>query len=266
MKAKKIFTSVRVIIMIVCLVLAMIAISPNPWANGLAIRSVAKNSSASIAGMLSPASTASPMSRERIVLINNKAIETQKDYYDFIATLQANRSFTIKTNKNLYQLVALTKYNITYLDEYETQEVTESIFNETLNATINETKNITVQKFTKVAVGIQDIGLSIYDAPKTNLKEGLDLSGGSRIVLKPEGKVSQDDIDLTIDNINQRLNVFGLTDVSVRPASDLQGNVFIIIEIAGTTKEELSALAKQGNFEAKIGNDTAFNRPECRMQ
>jgi preprotein translocase subunit SecD len=198
------------------------------------------------------------MTRERVLLINSKEIKTLKDYYDFTSILEPGRNFTIKTSKNIYRLTALAKYNITYLNETEEKEVTEYFFNETLNQTTNVTKIVEVQKTRQELIGVQDLGLNLYDAPKTNLKEGLDLSGGSRIVLKPKGKVSQDDIDLTIDNINQRLNVFGLTDVNVRPASDLQGNSFIIIEIAGTTKEELSALAQQGNFEAKIGNDSVF--------
>jgi hypothetical protein len=258
MKAKKIFTNIRVIIMLVCLVLALIAIHPNPWASGLAIRSVAKNSSASIANMQSPDPTASPMSRERITAINNKEITSLKDYYDFTSSLKPNQSFTIKSSKNIYRLTALPKYNITYLNETEEQEVTEPVFNATLNQTINTTKTIVIQKTRREVIGVQDVGLNLYEAPTNNLKKGLDLSGGSRIVLKPKGKISQDDLDLTIDNINQRLNVFGLTDVNVRPASDLQGDSFIIIEIAGTTKEELTSLAKQGNFEAKIGNNSAF--------
>jgi preprotein translocase subunit SecD len=45
----------------------------------------------------------------------------------------------------------------------------------------------------------------------------------------------------------------------VRSASDLEGNQFIIVEVAGANEEEVQELlAKQGKFEAKIGNETVF--------
>ncbi len=258
-KIKKIFTNWRVILVIVFLFLTMIAIHPNPWAEGLAIRNVAKNSSASIAGIPSPTADIRPMSRERVLLINNKPMNTLKDYYYFAQTLDVNRTFTIKTNKNIYKLTTLPEYRITILNETETQVITEQVFNETLNETVNVTKTIEVPKVIKEVIGMQDIGLSLYSAPTTNIKKGLDLIGGSRVVLKPQEKISSQDLDFTIDNIKQRLNVFGLTDIIVRPASDLEGNDFIIVEIAGTTKEEVrSLLASQGKFEAKVGNDSVF--------
>lgn len=258
-KLKKATRNVRIIILLVFLVLALIAIHPNPWVEGLAIRNVAKNSSASIAGIQSPTPKVTPMSRERMLLINNKPINSLKDYYDFVNTLEINRTFTIKTNKNIYKLTALPEYKITYLNETENKTITEEVYNETTNETINVTKTIEVQKFEKELIGVADIGLALYLAPTTNIRKGLDLSGGSRVMLEPEDKISKQDLDFTIDNIKQRLNVFGLTDIIVRPASDLEGNDFIIVEIAGATKEEVKdLLAKQGKFEAKIANNTVF--------
>jgi preprotein translocase subunit SecD len=258
-KIKKIFTNVRVILVIVFLILTLIAIHPNPWAKGLAIRSVAKNSSASIAGIQSPSATIPPMSRERVLMINNKQINTLEEYFDFVNNLEINRTFTIKTNKNIYKLTTLPEYKITTLNETEFQNITEEMYNETTNQTITINKTIEVPKVKKEIIGVADVGLTLYNAPTTNIRRGLDLIGGSRVVLKPQEKISQQDLDFTIDNIKERLNVFGLTDIVVRPASDLQGNDFIIVEIAGTTKEEVkSLLASQGKFEAKIANSTVF--------
>ena len=258
-KLKKTVKNIRVIVLVVFLILAFIAIHPNPWVEGMAIRSVAKNSSASIAGIQSPTPNIPPMNRERVLLINNKPINSLKDYYDFINTLEVNRTFTIKTNKDIYKLTALPLYKITYLDETETKVITEEVYNETTNETINVTKTIEVPKVERELIGVADIGLSLYEAPTTNIRKGLDLSGGSRVVLEPEGKIEQQDLDFTIDNIKQRLNVFGLTDIIVRPASDLEGNDFIIVEIAGATKEEVrDLLAQQGKFEARVGNTTVF--------
>ncbi len=260
-KFKKIFTNVRVILVIVFLILTIIAIHPNPWAEGLAIRSVAKNSSASIAGIQSPTPTITPMNRERVLLINNKPVNSLADYYNFTNRLDINRTFTIKTNKNIYKLTTKPEYNITYLNETELQNITEQVYNATLNQTINITRTIEVQKTQVEIIGMADVGLSLYLAPKNNIRKGLDLIGGSRVVLKPQSNVSQQDLDSTMDNIKQRLNVYGLSDIIVRQASDspIGGNKFIIVEIAGTTKEEVkSLLASQGKFEAKIGNASVF--------
>ncbi len=259
MKFKKIIKNFRVIILVVFLLLAIVAIHPNPWADGLAIRTVAKNSSASIAGIKSPTPKIPPMSRERLLSMNNIPVHSLKDYYDFVNNLEVNRTFTVKTNKDIYRLTTKPIYKITVLDEIETKNITEEIYNETTNTTTNITKTIETPKIEKEIIGVDDIGLGLYKAPTTNIRKGLDLSGGSRVMLAPEGQISKEDFDFTIDNIKERLNVFGLTDIAVKSASDLQGKNFIIVEIAGATKEEVKdLLAKQGKFEAKIANETVF--------
>ena len=104
-----------------------------------------------------------------------------------------------------------------------------------------------------------ELGLKVYDAPTSNLRKGLDLEGGTRVLLKPEGNVEEDILEVTMDNLKERLNVFGLSDVVVRGASDLAGDQFILIEMAGVTESEVrELLAKQGKFEAKISNQTVF--------
>ncbi len=109
------------------------------------------------------------------------------------------------------------------------------------------------------ASGNGTLGLTVYDAPWTNIRKGLDLTGGTRVILEPQGEVSEDDMQLLIENIKERLNVYGLSDVVVRQSSDLQGNQFVIAEIAGATEEEVSELiARQGRFEARIGNTSVF--------
>ncbi|MBU0461164.1 MAG: hypothetical protein KJ574_01120 [Nanoarchaeota archaeon] len=262
---KKIFTNWKVILLLACLVLAVIAISPNPWTEGVSIRNVAKNSSASLAGIQNPTPTDSPMSRERVLSMNNIPIKTVKDYYDFTSKLEINQSVQIKTTKGFYRLRVMPKIEVEYLDEYEniTVEEIEQI-NRTINGTlqpVNITVNKTVerQKTVEHIVGVQDIGLKIYDAPKTNLRKGLDLAGGTRVLLQPERKLDVNDMDILISNLKERLNVFGLSDVVVREASDLSGNQYILVEIAGANEEEIKdLLARQGKFEAKVGNDTVF--------
>ena len=53
--------------------------------------------------------------------------------------------------------------------------------------------------------------------------------------------------------------MYGLADLKIRSANDLSGNKFILVEIAGVTREEVRDLiAQQGKFEAKIGDETVF--------
>jgi preprotein translocase subunit SecD len=96
--------------------------------------------------------------------------------------------------------------------------------------------------------------------PDTNLKLGLDLAGGSRAIVKAENKsLTSKEVGDLVDITSNRLNEFGLTDLKVVPVSDLSGNNFMLIEIAGATPKDLKKLiSEQGKFEAKIGNETVF--------
>lgn len=108
-------------------------------------------------------------------------------------------------------------------------------------------------------MGEVNLGLKVYPSPNSNLRKGLDLEGGTRVLLEPAEKISEEDLEITIANLKERLNVYGLSDVIVRSAADLSGKDFILIEIAGVTEEEVrELLAQQGKFEAKIGNETVF--------
>lgn len=96
--------------------------------------------------------------------------------------------------------------------------------------------------------------------PKSNIKTGLDLSGGARALVKPvNGSLTDLEVADLVEITNQRLNVFGLTDLTIRSVKDLSGNNFMLVEVAGATRQDLADLVgKQGNFEAKIGNQTVF--------
>lgn len=220
MNIKKIMTNWKVIMLFIFILLSVVAIHPSFNNKGVAIRTVAVNSSASLAGIESPKPTAPPMSREVITAINNMPIENIEDYYGILTTLKPNVTIQMKTNKGLYKLIV--KSDILHPNQ-------------------------------------ADIGLSVYDAPKTNIRKGLDLQGGTRVLLSPEEEISDEDMETLLANMNQRLNVYGLTDVITRQTKDLQGNKFILIEVAGANEEEVKdLLSKQGKFEAKIGNETVF--------
>lgn len=104
------------------------------------------------------------------------------------------------------------------------------------------------------------IGITVSEVASSNIKKGFDLQGGTRVLLKPAEAVSDDDFQLIIDVMGQRLNTYGLRDITIREANDLSGDErFILVEIAGATREEVKTLIEsQGKFEAKIGNETVF--------
>lgn len=264
-KLKKIFTNIRVIILLAFIVMALVAVNPHPFVKGVAIRSVLTNSSASLAGIPQPKPTGTPMSKERIISINNNAVNTVEDYYDFVNVLNVNQSIQIKTNKGLYKLTVKEKTETIELNGTIEKEVEEIVaVNETVNGTIKEvnktiSKIIEVPKTKTISLGAEDIGLRVYEAPKSNIRQGLDLQGGTRVLLQPEEKQDKKDLDMLMDNMKQRLNVYGLSDLTIRSAGDLSGNQYIIVEIAGANEEEIrSLLAKQGKFEAKIADDVVF--------
>jgi preprotein translocase subunit SecD len=101
--------------------------------------------------------------------------------------------------------------------------------------------------------------ITISEIPGTRLKTGLDLQGGARALVSADVPLTDSQLDDLIAVSQERFNVYGLTDVQLRKVSDLSGNNFMLIEIAGSSPSDLEELiAQQGKFEAKIGNKTVF--------
>jgi len=263
---KKIFTKGRVILLVILLVFALISIHPNPWNDGVAVRSVKKDSAANLAGFESPLPRDKPMSREIITHINGKKVNSISDYEAIINTLETDdivsiqtlsnyerigeneRRFSFLKHKKDYTLTINPLINIIQLEGTEEITINETIeVNETLdNGSIITNEEIvevtkTVQKTKEEIIGVEDIGLTVYDAPTTNLKKGLDLEGGTRVLLQPAEEISEEDMDIVISNLKQRLNVYGLSDIIVREAGDfISGNKYIIVEVAGANEDDVN--------------------------
>ncbi len=95
----------------------------------------------------------------------------------------------------------------------------------------------------------------------TNLKTGLDLSGGARALVNAERPLSSSEMNDLVAITSNRLNVFGIADISVRSVSDLAGNNYMLVEVAGASPSDLREIvAKQGKFEARIGNKSFYNQ------
>src|SRR3989344_4941184 len=106
--------------------------------------------------------------------------------------------------------------------------------------------------------------ITVAPIPQSRLKTGLDLSGGARALIKPSNvSLTYAETEDVIAIMNERLNVYGIKDIAIRPVKDLNGDNFILVEIAGATPDDIAGLlAQQGKFEAKIGNVSVFKSDE----
>jgi preprotein translocase subunit SecD len=101
--------------------------------------------------------------------------------------------------------------------------------------------------------------ITVSEIPKTNIQAGLDLQGGARALVKPEKQLNSEQMDELISVSQERFNVYGISDVNLRSVRDLQGNTFMLVEIAGATPNDIENLiSQQGKFEAKIGEEVVF--------
>lgn len=101
--------------------------------------------------------------------------------------------------------------------------------------------------------------ITVAELANTNVKTGLDISGGARALVKPDVDVTEAELQDLIDVSRNRFNVFGITDVQIRGVTDLSGERFMLVEVAGATPDDLEELiSQQGKFEARIGNKTVF--------
>jgi preprotein translocase subunit SecD len=104
--------------------------------------------------------------------------------------------------------------------------------------------------------------ISIDDIPNTRIQTGLDLRGGARALVKPDVQINDEQLQDLVDISRNRFNVYGLSDVSIKGVSDLEGNKYLLVEVAGTKTELEELIGQQGKFEAKIMNQTVFEGGE----
>jgi protein-export membrane protein SecD len=97
------------------------------------------------------------------------------------------------------------------------------------------------------------LNIVVIGKPGVNLQLGLDLVGGTRVLLQPKGNVSEDILNQVVATLETRVNVFGLKEAKFQPVKDVSGNYYVQIEMAGGSRQEIEdLLSKQGKFEGKI--------------
>ena len=127
--------------------------------------------------------------------------------------------------------------------------------------TDNQTKRVDIatKKNSYTIFTESNLPITVDSVPQTKLKTGLDLRGGARALIQPDVEISSSQLDDLIETSRNRFNVYGLSDIKISGVSDLAGDKFMFIEVAGATPNDLEELiGQQGKFEAKIGNKTVF--------
>ena len=150
-------------------------------------------------------------------------------------------------------ILEFNKQKITNLDDYS------KVINELSK---EESKiEIVTNKNNYIFLNSGNLGINVKSVEKSNIQKGLDLAGGTRVLLEPvsDKEISDQDITNLIQILKTRLDVYGLSDLTIAETKDLFGNKYISVEISGASEEEVQELiAKQGKFEAKIGDDVVF--------
>ncbi len=212
MKALNMFKKPRIILLIVVILISIILINPTFNTDGVAIKSVEKDSQAYNAG-IRVENDLSPRAREIINFVDGQEVKNLEDYSRLISNIENSSTFRLRTNEREYTLLKQ-----------------------------------------------ENLGLAVDKVAENNLRLGLDLQGGTRVLLKPKEKVDSTTLAQLRDVIDARLNAFGLGDIEVRVANDLfRDDNFIVVEVAGASKEEVEdKVRQQGKFEAKIGEEVVF--------
>ncbi|MBU3923556.1 MAG: hypothetical protein KJ592_01425 [Nanoarchaeota archaeon] len=127
----------------------------------------------------------------------------------------------------------------------------------------NETQKLTIatKDIEIINIYTKDIinDISVEEIAPTRIKTGLDLRGGARAFVKANAPLSDIELNDLIAVSEERLNVYGLSDVKFFKVKTSSGDNLMGVEIAGSSPDDLEELiAKQGKFEAKIGNETVF--------
>ncbi|UCC91542.1 MAG: hypothetical protein JSV39_04505, partial [Candidatus Aenigmatarchaeota archaeon] len=105
----------------------------------------------------------------------------------------------------------------------------------------------------KFPVNESGIGIDVMEIDRLNLDFGLDIKGGTRVLLRPKENASSQMLDQIIATLQTRANINGLREIRFFPVRGIGGDYYVQIEAAGLGREIVDTLlSKQGNFEAKI--------------
>lgn len=94
-----------------------------------------------------------------------------------------------------------------------------------------------------------DIGFTVKGNSLKTLNFGIDIEGGTRVILSPTQTITKDQLDETVKTLEDRINFYGLKEVKVTTL----GDNLVQMEMSGATGDDIrNFLSKQGKFSGKI--------------
>ena len=163
-------------------------------------------------------------SYERIIDIDGVKIHSPEDFYNYLEQLILPINITISTDRN-------PEGYFVFLEDR-----------------LNQTADLV-------------LGLSVQKAPSSNIRLGIELAGGSRIILKVLNEnITSEEYDLLIDSLQNRLDVYGASGTIVNKLEDAFSNDrFVFVESLSSNKNDIYELIKrEGEFKAVMANQTVF--------
>lgn len=111
------------------------------------------------------------------------------------------------------------------------------------------------------------LGIEVMDLERTNLEFGLDIRGGTRIILSPsDANTSADTIEQVMATLQTRANLYGLKEIKF---TSIRGNegYFIQVEAAGVGRSIVDdLLSSQGKFDGRITKPVYLTNNAGEMQ
>ncbi len=105
----------------------------------------------------------------------------------------------------------------------------------------------------------EKLGINVLDVSKFNLDLGLDLRGGTRVLLKPKTDALIEEIEDAKNVLQTRANLYGLKEIKFKVLSELGGTNLLEIEASGVGSDVINnLLSKSGKFEAKVSKPVAI--------
>ena len=96
------------------------------------------------------------------------------------------------------------------------------------------------------------LGVEVEPVQRLNLDFGLDLRGGTRIILKPKENATKSTIEQVIGTLQTRMNIYGLKEIKFFPVESPDG-WYVQIEATGLSSKVVDELlSSKGSFVAKI--------------
>jgi len=112
----------------------------------------------------------------------------------------------------------------------------------------------------------QSLGIEAQPLERLNLDFGLDLRGGTRIILKPRENATRSTIEQVIGTLQTRINIYGLKEIKFFPVESPQG-WYVQIEATGIGSKVVDELlTSKGSFEAKISKPVELRDGKGRIQ